>query len=1587
MGSGIRKFCRRLCAFTLLVCVVSLSTLFLTTAPAHAAAGINQELNFQGRLLDSTGAIVPDGYYNIEFKIYQDGNGQSVGDTSGSPAGTLEWTEDYVDNNANAGVQVVNGYLSVQLGSNCPFSGGTCQGHTNTGVNWNSDTLWLSMNVAGDNNACTTFGGTNCTADGEMIPMKRLSSNAYALNSQELGGLSSGNFVQLAQGLQTDASTNNSIYINKTGTSGNIIDLQTSGVDTFMVDNSGDVVFGANAGHSISIATAAASTAGQSLTVGAGAAGSGTSALAGGTLTLQAGAGGGTNGNGGNLVLDAGAPNGTGTAGTISIGTNDGGNIQLGNATNTTQVQTHAGGASTTLTNTGGQKVQGSDSTSATNAMQVVNGSGSTLFQLVDNGAVNLGINPASSYAFGYNTVGTSGQDAGYNDVIAGQQFTPTSTGTLSSISVYAGANVEASPYNQYQIGIYTDNSGTPGSYIASSAVGTLKANAWNTLSVNASVTANTAYWLVYTTNVQTGLGSDNGLAYTSPSTGNTHFYATFTFGSGADNGMPASISGATITSNYADSIYASGSLLPAFTIDNQGHITSQTTFKNAANSTVALQVQNSLGDQVLAVDTTDNQVVLGQASQINGQVLLQSTGGGYAGLAAPNIASASSYSLTLPASAPTANNQCLQSSSTFTQLVFGACGTTGSFINNAYSTTQAGNYNIQGISSTAAVAVLEANNGGTGDILDMLNGSGTVVATFDKSGNLVDSATGTSSFAGTLSVATAVETPTLDTASAVPLNIGTTNATQINLNQNTQITGNQTFAAGSDRSISVAAASSGAGNNLTISAGNATTSGNGGNLILQGGSGAGTGAAGLVEISTPTFSTITDDPNCFTGGTLVASSCSIAQTSVDDYSSIVIGFSASGQTATLPNPTNTTPGRVFYIMAANGSQDFTLSANGGGTGNTVAMRQNTSATEVWNGTEWGAAGASSSTDLQAAYDNTLQSAGGAELVVSHTSNTDGLTIRDSLVNPTSGPLVSIQNNSAATLLSVNNNIVEYSSDGGAEVDGTSTTTFPANTWGAVGGATVSRYTTVGSDIATGQGSVSIATSATIGDGVSNTLSTALTANQHYNVSFAARLGSGSATFTTLEVYYSVDGTTQSVACTSGQIIPTSEWTKVNCAFAAPTTGITSSNAILIQQADATSRTFYIDNLSVTIAADYSYATDGGVDDGTNFGTNWPAVGGATVSRSTTVGQATSDSAEVQTTGSSPGTQGISNLLSIDPLTNTLYRVTVYVATTAANFNDITIEYTPNNGTTIIPCVDYNTQTVADSTTNFTEITCNIQTDSTAVTTPYVYFMQGALDTTDSTYFVDTFSYTLETDTTPNVQIGGGQYGGPVTLLTVDRAASAPIASNNDAFLGSMYYDTTLGQLQCYEANGWGPCGASPDTVVTISPEFTNAVMHGTGVGTMTSDICSSTLHINDGTSGQPTVCGTNETYNFYRWTSPQASAQTYSIYVTYQLPSDFKTFTSGQTSIMGRTDSTNSTVQYEIFREDPTSGLTQCGPTVPVSTGAVSSWQTGTASGAADPSTCGFVGGDSIVFEIDVTASQDANAYVGNLNFTFSHQ
>ena len=224
------------------VCVAFITTLFLNSA-TYAAPGINQTLSFQGRLLTATGGVVTDGYYNIQFKIYKGG--------TDSGGGTEQWFESYVNNNANAGVNVKNGYFSVNLGSKTAFA---------NLVDWNDDTLYLSMNIAGNSPSCSNF--TSCSPDGEMTPMKRITSVPFAINSAQLGGRTADGFIQNGTSPQTA-----DFNITGTGTAAN---LQSSSLDTA---SAGTLTIGGTNATSITMADDVTVAAGKSLTLAGGATG------------------------------------------------------------------------------------------------------------------------------------------------------------------------------------------------------------------------------------------------------------------------------------------------------------------------------------------------------------------------------------------------------------------------------------------------------------------------------------------------------------------------------------------------------------------------------------------------------------------------------------------------------------------------------------------------------------------------------------------------------------------------------------------------------------------------------------------------------------------------------------------------------------------------------------------------------------------------------------------------------------------------------------------------------------------------------------------------------------------------------------------------------------------------------------------------------------------------------------------------------------------------------------------------------------------------------------------------------------------
>ena len=904
---------------------------FLAPSSASAATGINQTIEFQGRLLNAQGATVPDGFYNIEFKVYQDGNGLSAGDTTGTPAGTLDWTEDYLNYNSQ-GVKVVNGFFSVELGSITPFG---------ASVNWNQNTLWLSMNVAGVSTTCTTFSA--CTPDGEMLPMQRLTASPYALNAGELNGLSSTQFVWLGQGLQTDSSANSSIYINKTGT-GNLVQLQAAGNDAFTLNNTGDLTFGANTtAHSISVATAPASTAGVALSITAGAAGTGATTLAGGNLTLSAGAGGGTNGNGGNVIIDAGLANGTGTNGTVSIGTTNTSSTSIGNTT-------------------------------GANALTLSVGTGN--FSLNGVGASTYAIGGATTT--GTITLGGSSQTG--NLVLQGQGITNTITGSATAPSelLQTSANSTAAYAVENSTGKYVLRVDTTNNQLvlgqSSSTNGSIafkNSNGANSITLN-STAANTTYTLTLPSSapnpglcIETSSSSASQLVFASCSNTNASITEVAEWDANATNALtiaPSSVgdevilttqipnSGTTVSSVSGGGVGSWTKIVAnngdgtvnrvemwAGTVTTAGSSTITVTYSGTASNEEVTATEftaagvnastnwgiGTVGAQLNS--TASSTVTFPNLNSISSDELYfgygqvqnpPSTAGTSAGFnyivtsTQHNIITYNSSTNANTSYQPTANQNTAGESNTIGAVL--TAFVTSTAINNSTSIQQA-NFYVQAATSGSAAGVLQANSSGLGDVLDLKASTGTNIASVTS--------TGVTTFKNSANSTRAFQVQNLSGNNVVSVN---TTTNQLALGASAALPGNLAFLDSSDtNSIALAAPSSiAASYTLTLPSNTPT--------------------AGLCLGTSPSNAT-----------QLIFASCA-TQVAVGTISYVTEWNTSSGTgvTTLADSPTNVGDLLVFYSKAANNITVSSISGGGVTTWSktTSAYSTNAGEMEMWRG-------------------------------------------------------------------------------------------------------------------------------------------------------------------------------------------------------------------------------------------------------------------------------------------------------------------------------------------------------------------------------------------------------------------------------------------------------------------------------------------------------------------------------------------------------------------------------------------------------------------------------------------------------------
>ncbi len=202
----MRRFTPALLA---LLGVFCFSLVNLVCATPVASADASNTINFEARLQTATGGIVPDGSYNIEFKLY-----------SADSGGSALWSEDYLVGAAH-GLDTRNGYFSAQLGSRTAFPGT---------INWNQP-LWLTMNIGGNSGSVVASSSSSTGWDGEMDPRLQLTAVPYAFQANKLAQYNNSNGYNSTLGIESATGGNQNFIIQDQGAAGTYNLLTTNQAD------------------------------------------------------------------------------------------------------------------------------------------------------------------------------------------------------------------------------------------------------------------------------------------------------------------------------------------------------------------------------------------------------------------------------------------------------------------------------------------------------------------------------------------------------------------------------------------------------------------------------------------------------------------------------------------------------------------------------------------------------------------------------------------------------------------------------------------------------------------------------------------------------------------------------------------------------------------------------------------------------------------------------------------------------------------------------------------------------------------------------------------------------------------------------------------------------------------------------------------------------------------------------------------------------------------------------------------------------------------------------------------------------------
>lgn len=1052
---------RRASFVAILAVVIAASFVAIFGKDDQALAITNSTINFQARLLTAAGAVVPDGQYNVEFKLYNalSSTGSSQGSCSGDSA--CLWTETRTTSNK---VRVVNGYLTVNLGSVTAF-GGT--------INWDQE-MWLGMNV----------GGTGTPGwDGEMSPRLKLTAVPYAFRAGALVGGSGSNITVLDTGTPSGSNT-----IHLPAESGTLC-IQSS-TNCGFAASSGSANYIQN-GTSLQTAnfyiqSASASSVGGIIRGAA----SQTSSL------LQ--------------MLDG------STGYTIAQFSNNG-YLTLGSDNIAKQGEIIFNDA--TISNTNTITVLTPAALASSRTITLPDETGTLCIQ----SSTNCGFAASSGSANYIQNQNATSQTANFRITGTGRADTSLQAPLLDTASA---VTLAIGTTNATAINLNQNTTLASGKTLSLQGPFTMQPAADGTSVFNIKTSLGNNVFTLDSGNARLGFGLGGS---TLPS-----------YGGSAGIEIKGGLRLSAANSNYSDD----------YITPNGGTVKSLINVANfdpgATSQIVALGLPLGSDSTARVISLFDkrasaHQPTLGVLAPLQVEIGGLSWDGSNTDFLVKNSSTSGKIGLNINGS-----NALLAT-------------TTGVGINvtpNAsYKLDVGGDVNISSGSSYRinGTAICTASG------CTPASGS----ANYIQNQNAGQQSSSNFWISGTGRADTALQAPLIDTATAATLALGTTNATAINLNKSTTITGGLTQSGGTISLTGNGASSiSTSSGNLTLQGGSGTvTFGTTTNLTA---SGALTISAGGTNTALALNSNGTGNINIGINGT--ANTIQVGNTSGAVTQAINIGTNSTASSTSNVVIGSTIAGTVALQSADTiniGNNGNNKTINIGVTGSTA----NTTAINI--GTSTGAAQTVAAGSSHASSTVTL-TGGGSKLTVANAGQTVQSTTNSttawSLQNATNGPVLNVDT-------TLTNSITNPS----FEVD--------ASGWAAKGGAAVSQQTTFAYD---GNNSLRVVTSAAANDGAKYNF--ALAASTTYTFSVMVR---SSADLSTLKIGYSTDGTTDdtNVACPSGQTSKNLYWSRLSCTFT--TTTVSGTRYVYVKQTDNVSHTFYLDGALLEVAGSATIYRDG----------------------------------------------------------------------------------------------------------------------------------------------------------------------------------------------------------------------------------------------------------------------------------------------------------------------------------------------------------------------------------------------------------